>query len=32
MVRSVFGVVAGAVVWMVGFYALAIVLAKLWPD
>ena len=32
MVRSVLGVVAGAVVWMVGFYALAIVLAKLWPD
>ncbi len=32
MVRSVLGVVAGAIVWMVGFYALAIVLAKLWPD
>jgi hypothetical protein len=32
MVRTVLGVVAGAIVWMVGFYALAIVLAKLWPD
>jgi hypothetical protein len=32
MIRSVLGVVAGAVVWMVGFYALAIMLAKLWPD
>jgi hypothetical protein len=32
MVRSVLAVVAGAIVWMVGFYALAIVLAKLWPD
>jgi hypothetical protein len=32
MLRSVLGVVVGAVLWMVGFYALAIVLAKLWPD
>ncbi len=32
MVRSVLGVVAGAIVWMVRFYALAIVLAKLWRD
>jgi len=32
MVRSVLGVVTGAVMWMVGFYALAVVLAKLWPD
>ncbi|MGH8317597.1 MAG: hypothetical protein ACREUL_06415 [Steroidobacteraceae bacterium] len=32
MVRSVVGVVVGAVLWMVGFYALAIGLARLWPD
>jgi len=32
MVRSVLGVVAGAVVWMVGFLVLALVLAQLWPD
>jgi hypothetical protein len=32
MVRSVLGVLVGAVVWMVGFFALATVLAQLWPD
>ena len=32
MVRSVLGVVAGVVVWMVGFFVLALVLAQLWPD
>jgi|SRR5580658_4372304 hypothetical protein len=32
MVRSVLGVIVGAVVWAVGFYVLAIVLAQLWPD
>jgi hypothetical protein len=32
MVRGVLGVVVGAVVWMVGFLALAMVLAQLWPD
>ena len=32
MVRGVLGVVVGAVVWMVGFFALALVLAQLWPD
>jgi hypothetical protein len=32
MVRNVLGVVVGAVVWMVGFFVLALVLAQLWPD
>lgn len=32
MVRSVAGVVFGAVVWMAGFFFLALVLAQLWPD
>ena len=32
MLRSVFGVLVGTVLWMLGFYALAIVLANLWPD
>jgi hypothetical protein len=32
MMRSVLGVVVGLVMWMVGFYALAIGLAQLWPD
>jgi hypothetical protein len=32
MVRSVIGVVVGAVVWMMGFFVLALVLAQLWPD
>ena len=32
MVRSVLGVVAGVILWAVGFYVLAIVLAQLWPD
>ena len=32
MVRGVLGVVVGAVVWMVGFFALALALAQLWPD
>jgi hypothetical protein len=30
--RSVLGVLIGAVVWMVAFYALATGLAQLWPD
>jgi hypothetical protein len=32
MVRGIAGVVVGAVVWMLGFFALALVLAQLWPD
>jgi hypothetical protein len=32
MVRSVLSVVVGVVLWMVGFYALATGLARLWPD
>ena len=32
MMRSVLGVVAGVVAWMVGFWILAILLAELWPD
>ena len=32
MVRGVLGVVAGAVLWMLGFFVLALVLAQLWPD
>lgn len=32
MVRSVFAVVIGVVLWMVAFYALATGLALLWPD
>lgn len=32
MVRCVFGVVAGAVLWMLGFFVLALALAQIWPD
>jgi hypothetical protein len=32
MVRGVLGVMVGAVVWMVGFFVLALALAQLWPD
>lgn len=32
MVRDVLGVVAGALLWMVGFFVLALLLAQLWPD
>ena len=32
MVRSLLSVVVGVVIWMEGFYALAIGLAQLWPD
>lgn len=32
MLRSVLGVVVGVLVWMVGFYAFASALARLWPD
>jgi len=32
MVRGILGVVVGAVVWMLGFFALALILAQLWPD
>jgi hypothetical protein len=32
MVRGIFGVVAGAVLWMLGFFILALILAQLWPD
>lgn len=32
MVRGVLAVLVGAVVWMIGFYALATALAQLWPD
>jgi len=32
MVRGILGVVMGVVVWMLGFFVLALVLAQLWPD
>ena len=32
LVRAVLGVATGAVVWMVGFYALTTMLVHLWPD
>lgn len=32
MVRGVLGVVVGIVVWMAGFFLLAIVLAQVWPE
>lgn len=32
MVRSVLGVVVGGAAWMVAFFALATLLAQLWPD
>ena len=32
MLRGVLGIVAGAVAWLAGFYALVILLAMLWPD
>jgi hypothetical protein len=32
MLRSVLGVVIGVVVWMAGFFVLALLLAQLWPD
>ena len=32
MVRSIVGIVVGVLVWMFGFYALAIGLSLLWPD
>ena len=32
MMRGVFGVAAGAIVWAAGFFALALLLARLWPD
>jgi len=32
MVRSILGVVAGVVVWMMGFWVLATLVAQLWPD
>jgi hypothetical protein len=32
MMRNVLGVVVGAAVWMLGFFALALLLAQLWPD
>jgi hypothetical protein len=32
MVRTVLGVLVGAVLWMVGFWILATVLAQVWPD
>src|SRR5215471_15887811 len=32
MVRGVLGVVVGWIVWFVGFMALAILLAQVWPD
>jgi hypothetical protein len=30
--RAVLGVLAGAIVWMAGFFVLAVVLAQFWPD
>jgi hypothetical protein len=32
MMRAVLGVVAGCVLWMLGFFVLALLLAQLWPD
>ena len=32
MLRSVLGVVVGVIVWMAGFYALAMLLAVIWHD
>ena len=32
MVRSALGFIAGALVWVVGFFVLATALAQLWPD
>jgi hypothetical protein len=32
VVRSVLGVIVGAVVWMFGFLCLGIALAAVWPD
>jgi hypothetical protein len=32
MVRGILGVVAGAVVWAMGFFVLALLLAQLWTD
>jgi hypothetical protein len=32
MVRGVLGMFAGAIAWLVGFYALVILLAATWPD
>jgi hypothetical protein len=32
MVRGILGVAVGAVMWMLGFFVLALVLAQLWPD
>jgi hypothetical protein len=32
MVRSIVGIVSGAVLWMLGFFVLALILAQLWPD
>ena len=32
MVRSIVGIVSGAVLWMLGFFVLALLLAQLWPD
>lgn len=32
MMRNALGVIAGAVVWMVGFFALATILAQIWPS
>ncbi len=32
MVRGVLGILAGAIGWIAGFYALGILLSVLWPD
>ena len=32
MVRGVLGILAGAIGWITGFYALGILLSVLWPD
>ncbi len=32
MIRGVLGVVAGWIVWLVGFLALAVLLAQVWPE
>jgi hypothetical protein len=32
MMRSILGVISGAIVWMLGFFVLVLILAQLWPD
>jgi hypothetical protein len=32
MVRNVLGVLLGGILWMMGFFVLALLLAQIWPD